>query len=96
MVKNLQAHEGAITCMEAITDIDDSGFQILETNSTLVTGGQEKSLKVWSVKVKPGHSGNKIILEQLVKVCTLLCNVGDCILYPYFSRGHQHHNSFLR
>lgn len=73
MVKNLQAHEGAITCMEAITDIDDSGFQILETNSTLVTGGQEKSLKVWSVKVKPGHSGNKIILEQLVKVCT--CSV---------------------
>nr|XP_034302375.1 uncharacterized protein LOC105345155 isoform X9 [Crassostrea gigas] len=68
MVKNLQAHEGAITCMEAITDIDDSGFQILETNSTLVTGGQEKSLKVWSVKVKPGHSGNKIILEQLVKI----------------------------
>lgn len=75
MVKNLQAHEGAITCMEAITDIDDSGFQILETNSTLVTGGQEKSLKVWSVKVKPGHSGNKIILEQLVKVCVhVLCD----------------------
>ncbi|XP_065932015.1 uncharacterized protein [Magallana gigas] len=68
MIKNLQAHEGTITCMEAITDIDDSGFQILETNSTLVTGGQEKSLKVWSVKVKPGHSGNKIILEQLVKI----------------------------
>ena len=68
MVKNLQAHEGAITCMEATTDIDDSGFQILETNSTLVTGGHEKTLKVWSVHVKAGHSGNKISLEPLVKV----------------------------
>ena len=54
--------------MEATTDIDDSGFQILETNSTLVTGGHEKTLKVWSVHVKAGHSGNKISLEPLVKV----------------------------
>ncbi|XP_078326818.1 uncharacterized protein LOC111123425 isoform X3 [Crassostrea virginica] len=68
MVKNLQAHEGAITCMEATIDIDDSGFQILETNSTLVTGGHEKTLKVWSVHVKAGHSGNKISLEPLVKI----------------------------
>ncbi|XP_062602981.1 uncharacterized protein LOC134264735 isoform X3 [Saccostrea cucullata] len=68
MVKNLQAHEGTITCMEATTDIDDRGKQILETNTTLVTGGEEKSLKVWSVIVKPGHSGNKITLEPLIKI----------------------------
>ncbi|XP_061169585.1 uncharacterized protein LOC133178950 isoform X2 [Saccostrea echinata] len=68
MVKNLQAHEGAITCMEATTDIDDRGKQILETNTTLVTGGEEKSLKVWSVCVKAGHSGNKITLEPLIKI----------------------------
>jgi hypothetical protein len=69
MVKNLQAHHGAITCMEATTDIDDTGFQILETNTTLVTGGKDKVLKVWSAQVKAGHSGSKIALEPLIEVC---------------------------
>lgn len=61
--------------MEVIIDIDDLGFQILEINFILVIGGQEKFFKVWFVKVKFGYLGNKIILEQLVKVCVYeLCD----------------------
>ena len=82
--------------MEATTDIDDSGFQILETNSTLVTGGQEKTLKVWSVHVKAGHSGNKISLEPLVKVSE--CRAKILVAQKFEKTPHRippHRNSVI-
>ena len=71
MVKPVQAHEGAVTCMEYATEIDGSGFQMMETSKTLITGGDDSFLKIWNIVVVPGHTGDQISLEVILKVSVL-------------------------
>lgn len=68
MVKNVQAHEGVITCMEICSQIDDSGFQLDDTSQILITGGNDQTIRLWKVEVIAGRSSNVVKLHQKLKV----------------------------
>ncbi|XP_021354118.1 uncharacterized protein LOC110450754 isoform X2 [Mizuhopecten yessoensis] len=68
MVRSVQTHRGMITCMESVTEIDPTGYQMSETNKTIVTGGNDNLVKLWKIKVSSGRRSDYITLEPILEI----------------------------
>ncbi|XP_060065610.1 uncharacterized protein LOC132545945 [Ylistrum balloti] len=68
MVLSVQVHKGMVTCMESVTEIDPTGYQLSETSKTLVTGGNDNFVKLWKIKVSAGRRSDYISLEPILEI----------------------------
>ncbi|XP_033728434.1 uncharacterized protein LOC117317673 isoform X2 [Pecten maximus] len=68
MVRSIQIHKGMVTCMESITEIDPTGYQLSETSKTLVTGGNDNFVKLWRIKVSLHRRTDYISLEPILQI----------------------------
>ncbi|XP_052234876.1 uncharacterized protein LOC127847193 isoform X1 [Dreissena polymorpha] len=48
----IQAHEGAVMCLESCLNVSDSGKLLRDTVDRIVSGGTDQYVKVWSVVVQ--------------------------------------------
>ena len=77
MEKQVDAHQGEITCMTSSAEVDNAMNGLLPTSRFLVSGGMDNQVNIWSMEFtwdeEEENYNVDLTLVQKVNYCFVFC-----------------------